>query len=130
MTNLTHTLRRGLAALTIAAIAATSTLPGTAAAQGRSFGFDGSTVSERVQTDFRTGKGAETATSKWAWKCGYVTKRKGKYRPSHVRIKKYKKQVNCYEELKGKKPIVVRGFKASISDKAVRKSVADSANRI
>jgi hypothetical protein len=124
----TATLRRTLAALLITATAVSATLPSAALAKSELIIKD--RLSRNAEQVENTGKRAE-AVSKYSWKCGYVIKRKnGKYKPKHVVIKKYKTQVNCYEVLKGKKPIVVRGFKFAVKDSAIRKSVSDSANRL
>lgn len=126
MTNIIPTLRRGLAALLMAAVTATTALPGLALAQSRELPFDGT---PRFQTTQAETAGPIAKDSAESWKCGYVTKREGKYLPRHVNIVKFKKRVDCYEEFKKKKPVVVRGFKGDTSDKYIRQNIADSANR-
>ncbi len=123
---MTFSFRPALAALLIAATTATTALPTAALARSDLFMKRSVHLAEQVDV---AGKDVESV-SKYTWKCGYVTKRKsGKYSPRHVIIKRYKTQVNCYDVLKGKKPVVVRGFKNAVKDSEIRKSVSDSANR-
>lgn len=111
----TSPLRAILAALLVATLTATSALPTAALARDK--------VTERP--------GAAKDKKTQGWKCGYVVKREKKYKPEHVQIESFDTRNDCVKIIKGKVDNVwmVRGFFSKTSDKKIRNSIADSANR-
>ncbi|WP_417206763.1 hypothetical protein [Antarctobacter sp.] len=119
-----NSLRTTLAALLIAATATIAILPGAAAATpSKDFGLR-LAQSERIteQAENRTGK------KPYVTQCAYITKKRKKYAPKHVTVKKYRKEVNCKKLFKNK--VILRQFKMDQTEAQIKKNVAAQANRL
>ncbi|SNS20233.1 hypothetical protein [Antarctobacter heliothermus] len=121
---LAQTLRTTLGAFLIAATAATAILPGAAAAKSsREFGLR-LAQSERISEQTETRKDKKP----YVTQCAYISKKRAKYAPKHVTVKKYRKVVNCKKLFKNK--VILRQFKMDQTEAQIKANVAAQANRL